>query len=161
MTSTAPLPDPADLPERPALPTLPGLPGWAVHTCPDLLVLTGRPGTGGVRPEVRVELISLGGPADPPDVRSWRAVDLHVLRRHSHGFDVEDEDCFELHGRDVHYRRYAWLEGRRDLLGEEWAWALPGLGALVAARLHRADYGRWCDLTEDLADLVVAQLGRP
>lgn len=158
MTSTAPLSEP------PGLPSLPRLPGWALHTRPDLLVLTGRPGTGGVRPEVRVELTALGpdGTGRPlPDVATWRALELRALRRSTAGFEVEDAEAFAMHDRGVHYQRYAWLSGHHDLLGEEWAWEVPGgTGALVAARLHRADYDRWCDLTEDLADLVVAQLGR-
>jgi len=164
VTSTAPLSEPPDLPERLTLPTLPRLPGWALHTRPDLLVLTGRPGTAGVRPEVRVELTALGPDGTGrflPDVATWRELELRVLRRSTSGFEVEDSEAFSMHDREVLYQRYAWLRGRHDLLGEEWAWEVPGgLGGLVAARMHRADYDRWCDLTEDLADLVVAQLGR-
>lgn len=146
--------------EHPVLPRLPRLPGWHLHARPDLLVLTTRPGTGGVRPQIRVELESLGGRDEPPDLGSWRAVELFALRRHGHGFEVEDEDCFLLHDREVHYCRYAVLERHHDLVGEEWAWELPGLGAVVSWQLHRADYLRLCDVVEDLADLVVDRLGR-
>lgn len=146
--------------EYPVLPRIPRLPGWHLHAAPDLLVLTARPGTGGVRPQIRVELVPLGGRGEPPDLRSWRAVALHVLRQQRHGVEVEDEDRFALHDREVHYCRYALLEGPHDLLGEEWAWELPGLGAAISWQLHRADYLRYCDVVEDLADLVVDRLGR-
>lgn len=105
-------------------------PGWRVDQRGVVLVATG-PGPAAVRLEWRC------GP--PP------AYDAE---------EVEDEDCFDLAGQVVAYRRFGHREGGTEMLGEEWTWSLGEERRVLTGTVRREDYLSVCDLFEDVAATV-------
>ncbi|MBB6628340.1 hypothetical protein H5V45_13520 [Nocardioides sp. KIGAM211] len=66
--------------------------------------------------------------------------------------DLEDEDAFDLAGREVTYRRYARLEGGVDVLCDEWSWHSDEASVVLTGRVAREDYPDYCDVFEAIAE---------
>lgn len=105
-------------------------PGWRVHRRGPALVATG-PGPVPARLEWRC--------GSPP------AYEAEV---------VEDEDSFDLAGREVGYRRVGHRAGGRELLSEEWTWSLGEERRVLTGTVAREAYLSVCDLFEDVAATV-------
>ncbi|MFC4784467.1 hypothetical protein ACT8ZV_08335 [Nocardioides sp. MAHUQ-72] len=86
------------------------------------------------------------------DRAAWRDAALREAAESLPAFEVEDADEFELAGRDVSYRRYAHAAGSADVICEEWAWQLDGLGVVLTGAVAREDYPDHCDLFEAVAE---------
>lgn len=101
----------------------------------------------GVRPRVtlRCEPVS-----DGPE--RWCADALADLKDRTIDLDLEDEDAYDLDGHDVAYRRYAHRAGTADLLCDEWAWLVDGLGFVLTCTVAREDYVDYCDVFEAIAE---------
>ncbi|RYP86650.1 hypothetical protein EKO23_08215 [Nocardioides guangzhouensis] len=67
------------------------------------------------------------------------------------GFDVEDEDSFDLDGFDVDYLRLAHRDGGRELVSEVWVWLCEGRAWSVSGTIERSEYGAWCEVFEGVA----------
>jgi hypothetical protein len=103
----------------------------------------------GVRPSVRLRCEPV---ASGPD--DWTAQALADLRSSREEFVLEDEDTYDLAGRDVGYRRYAHRARAGDLLCEEWAWLVDGVGYVLTCSVAREDYADYCDVFEAIAETV-------
>jgi hypothetical protein len=58
----------------------------------------------------------------------------------------------------VAYRRFAHRVGAADLLCDQWAWVVGGLGITLTCSAAREDYWDYCDVFEAIAETV--DLGR-
>lgn len=98
------------------------------------------------------QLVLAWGPLEDPE--DWEATSLSTLDAALTGFELEDEDAFDLFGEPVLYRRYAHLIGSTDVLCDQWAW-LRGeatLALTVTGSVAREDYWQWCDDFEAAAE---------
>jgi hypothetical protein len=82
---------------------------------------------------------------------SWRAEALDALAAQLPDFALEDEDDYELGDQPVAYRRFAHRVGSADLLSEQWAWQVDGLGVTLTCSVAREDYPTFCDVFEEIA----------
>lgn len=122
-----------------------------------------RASAGGLTPEV----VLRAGPVSQPDPDTWR---IDVLAEHAtttDGFVLEDDDTFDLEGRQVRYHRFAHRAptgpgtglGAVEAISEQWCWwfdlddprAPTSLGVVFTATVDRLDYLAYCDLFEDMA----------
>ena len=85
------------------------------------------------------------------DLLTWRAEALVELADQLVGFDVEDEDAFELEGRPVAYTRFGHRLGLAELMSEQWSWLLGGTGITLTGTVAREDYADYCDVFEAVA----------
>jgi len=88
------------------------------------------------------------------DLASWRAEAIDELRRRLVDLDVEDDDVFELGGHRVAYHRFAHRCGAADVLSDQWAWLVGGLGVTLTCSVAREDYPAYCEVFEDIAATV-------
>ena len=88
------------------------------------------------------------------DLATWRADAVAALADQLPAFALEDEDSFELGGHRVAYRRFAHRLGTAELLSEQWAWLVDGLGVTLTGTVAREDYLAYCDLFEAVAATV-------
>ena len=128
-------------------------PTWRRRSDPDHGVLVSARATAlpvsGVRPELTLHCT----PVDDP-LRQWREQAMAALAGRLHGFDLEDDDEFDLLGHDVAYRRFAHRVGAADLLCDQWAWVVERLGITLTCSVAREDYWDWCDVFEAIAATV-------
>lgn len=103
----------------------------------------------GVRPELTLHC----APVDLPLGR-WRREAMAELSRRLPGFDLEDDDDFDLDGHEVAYRRFAHRLGAADLLSDQWAWVVDGVGVTLTCSVAREDYWDYCDVFESIAETV-------
>lgn len=126
-------------------------PRWRHHADPEHgVVVTARcPAAGrtGVVPLIRLEVVPV-----PTSLQRWRAEDLATTTARRQDFELDDEDDFDLDGREVAYRRFAFRRGADDLLCEQWAWLVDGRGFTLTCTVGRADYADFCDLFEAVAE---------
>ncbi len=91
----------------------------------------------------------------------WRAQAMRELGRRLADFALEDEDEFSLGDHDVAYRRFAHRVGTADLLCDQWAWLVDGLGITLTCACAREDYLDYCDLFEIVAETLEVSASRP
>lgn len=126
---------------------------WQRRSDPERgLLVQARAGSlppSGVRPELTLRCTSV-----TEDLATWRAAALADLGRCLDDFEVEDEDDFDLDGRPVAYRRFAHRVATADVVCEQWAWVVGGLGVTLTGTVAREDYPAYCDLFEAVAETV-------
>ncbi len=128
-------------------------PGWLreTDTAPGVVVAARGPtGATGARPRLTLRLEAV----PDPDLVAWQDRTMAALAETQVAFDLEDEDEFDLLGREVAYRRHAHLEGRVDVMCDQWAWLADGRGTTLVCSVARADYWAHCDVFEELAESV-------
>ena len=80
---------------------------WRRSAAPDRGVLvaarSARPGASGIVPLIRLEVLAVTG-----SLHTWRERDLAALAARRTDFELDDEDDYELDGRAVAYRRFAY-----------------------------------------------------
>lgn len=116
------------------------------------IILAARPRSvpaSGVSPEIVLRCT----PVDH-DLRIWRGQALLDLRAQLTDFALEDADEFDLGDHRVTYCRFAHRFGAADLLCDQWAWVVDGLGVTLTCTVDRSDYLTYCDLFEDIAATV-------
>lgn len=134
-------------------------PRWRHHTDPGHGVLvTARcpvPGGTGVVPLIRLEVTPVRA-----TLQQWRTDDLGATAARRTDFELDDEDEFELDGREVAYRRFGFRRGADDLLCEQWAWLVDGRGFTLTCTVGRGDYADFCDVFEAVAATFDPDPGR-
>lgn len=85
---------------------------------------------------------------------AWRSDAMTTLATQLADFDVEDSDEFDLGGRSVAYRRFAHRLGATDVVCEQWAWLVEGVGVTLTGSVARTDYVDYGDLFEAIAATV-------
>jgi len=103
----------------------------------------------GVPPELTLRCTTVD-----TDLPRWRADAMHELARRLVDFDVEDDDTFDLLGLEVAYHRFAHRLGTADVLSDQWAWLVDGLGVTLTCSVAREDYPDYCDVFEAIAETV-------
>lgn len=128
-------------------------PSWRRTSDPDSGVLvSARPVStpaSGFRPHVVLRC----GPATG-ELDDWCDQEMAELARRLSGFEVEDDDTFDLMGHDVAYRRFAHRLGAADVLCDQWGWLVDGLGVTLTCSVAREDYWDYCDVFEAIAATV-------
>lgn len=128
-------------------------PGW--HRRGDTasgVVVAARPPSlprSGVSPELVLRCVPVDG-----DLQTWRDVAVTDLRRQLADFALEDVDSYELGDHLVDYRRFGHRFGAVDVLTEQWAWLLGGVGVTLTATVAREDYADYGELFELVAGTV-------
>lgn len=139
----------------PALqPSLP--PGWIHRSDPArgiLLAARPAPSTGpatGPPPEItlRTEL----HPGD--DLEAWRDAALAALGTVLAAYELEDDDLYDADGLDCAYRRFGFRAEGAEVLVEQWAWLVDGVGLTLSCAVPREHYADYCDLFDALAAAV-------
>jgi hypothetical protein len=116
------------------------------------VVVSARSGVlpaSGVHPELTLRCT----PVDS-ELTQWRAEAIRELSGRLVDFDLEDEDVFDLLGREVAYHRFAHRLGSADVLSDQWAWLVDGLGVVLTCSVAREDYPDYCDVFEAIAETV-------
>ena len=85
---------------------------------------------------------------------SWRTRALAGLAERLEAFELEDEDDLELDGREATYRRFSHRTGLADLVSDQWAWVVDGVGVTLTCTVAREDYADYCDVFEAVAETV-------
>lgn len=126
---------------------------WAVRNHPGHgIVLVARSRevpASGFPPELVVRSVVVA-----TDLAAWRDEARQAMADQLRGLDLEDDDTYELGGQDVSYHRFAYVDGVRDIVCEQWAWLVDGVGVTLTASVDRRDYATYCDLFEDVAATV-------
>ena len=89
-----------------------------------------------------------------PDLTTWRDTTMAELAQRLPGFALEDADTFDLGDHRVAYRRFAHTSGAADVLSEQWAWLVDGVGVTLTCSVAREDYPAYCDVFERIAETV-------
>lgn len=133
---------------------------WRRRAEPDEGVLVAARSTvlppSGVRPELVLRHVPVD---DGLTLGAWRERDLRELAGLLDDFALEDDDEYDLLGREVAYRRFAHRVGPADVLCDQWAWLVeePGAsrwGLVLTCSVARADYLAYCDVFEAVAETV-------
>jgi hypothetical protein len=125
------------------------------HTRRDLgrgMILAARPRavpTSGVSPEIALRCTTVD-----VDLTVWRGQAVLDLRAQLVDFTLEDADEFDLGDHRVAYLRFAHRYGAADVVCDQWAWLVDGLGVTLTCSVAREDYLTYCDLFEDVAATV-------
>lgn len=126
---------------------------WHVRrNLPHGVVLAARPRTvptGGLSPEIVLRCTAVDD-----DLPTWRREALDGLRDQLVDFALEDADQYDLGDHRVAYHRFAHRFGAADVLCDQWAWLVDGLGVTLTCSVARDDYLTYCDLFEDIAATV-------
>lgn len=124
---------------------------WRRSSDPEhgVLVTARSPQTGasGVLPLIRLEIEPVHS-----TLQQWREDDLGATATRRTAFELHDKDDDELHGWEVAYRRFGFRRGDDELVCEQWAWLVDGVGFTLTCTVGRADYPDYCDLFEAVAD---------
>lgn len=128
-------------------------PGWRTRAHPDAgVVAHARPRrrrASGVPPEVVLRAVTV-----EDDLAAWRAGAARALAAQLDGFELEDEDDYELGAGPVHYQRFGHRLGTTELISEQWSWLVGGLGVTLTCTVAREQYAGYCELFEDVAATV-------
>jgi hypothetical protein len=100
----------------------------------------------GVAPRLECRSVPFEG-----DLEAWRRR-VAAADQTRPGFDLEDEDVFDLAGRDVVYRRFGHRAAGVPVLCEQWLWVVGGLAHQLLGTVAREDYADYCDVFEDVAE---------
>ena len=77
------------------------------------------------------------------------AADLDAARP---GYDLEDDDCFDIGGRDTVYRRFGHTLGSVVVVSDQWLWVVEGTGHQLLGTVAADAYEDYCDVFESVAD---------
>jgi len=125
------------------------------HTRRDLghgVILAARPRSvppSGVSPEIALRCATVDVGLAP-----WRGQAVLDLRAQLVDFALEDADDFDLGDHRVAYVRFAHRFGAADVVCDQWAWLVDGLGVTLSCSVAREDYLTYCDLFEEVAATV-------
>ncbi|MEI5674283.1 MULTISPECIES: hypothetical protein [unclassified Nocardioides] len=125
-------------------------PRWRRRSDPDHGVLVHARAATLPHSGVAPELVLRCAPVDD-DLPQWRADAMSELAGQLVGFEVDDEDAFELEGRPVVYARFAHRLGSTDLVSEQWSWLLGGTGITLTGTVAREDYADYCEVFDAVA----------
>ena len=103
---------------------------------------------------VRPELVLCRSPVDDGSLAAWRERALDELAELLDAFDLEDEDDVELDGHEAAYRRFAHRAGLADVVSDQWAWLVDGVGVTLTCTVAREDYADYCDVFEAVAETI-------
>lgn len=127
---------------------------WTTRSDPahGLVLLARAPTTpaSGLAPELVVRTTPVAG-----DLAGWRAAALAALATQLDALEVEDGDQFELDGRPVAYHRLGHRYGALEVVAEQWAWLVDGVGVTLTGSVARCDYADYGDLFEEVAATLV------
>lgn len=116
------------------------------------IVAAARPRTmprSGYCPEIVVACTPVGS-----DLHAWRDEAVAALGAQLPDFALEESDDYVLGEHVVAYRLFAHRFGTVDVLSEQWAWLVAGLGVTLTCSVAREDYPTFCDLFEAVAGTV-------
>jgi hypothetical protein len=68
------------------------------------------------------------------------------------GFDLEDEDGFELGGHEVAYRRFGHTVAGVRALSDQWLWVVDGVAHQLLGTVAAEEYAVYCDVFESVAE---------
>jgi hypothetical protein len=68
------------------------------------------------------------------------------------GFDLEDEDVFELGGHEVAYRRFGHELDGVPVLSDQWLWVVEGAAHQLVGSVAADEYADYCDVFESVAE---------
>ncbi len=68
------------------------------------------------------------------------------------GFELEDEDEFELAGHDVVYRRFGHVVAGAPVLSDQWLWVVDDVGHQLVGTVATEEYADYCDVFESVAE---------
>lgn len=128
-------------------------PRWAGRTDPEHgVVLAARsrelPASGRA-PELMVRCTTVES-----ELLAWREEAIAALSTQLAEFELEDEDEYDLAGQAVAYRRFSYRHGTSDILSEQWAWVVDGVGVTLTGSVDRTDYEAFRDLFESVAATI-------
>ncbi len=128
---------------------------WAARRDPSpgivLVARAPRATAAGFTPEIVVRTSIV----DPEvSVEKWRDVAVQALAAQLDSLEVEDAETLDLEGSPVSYHRFSHRLGDVDVLCDQWAWSVDGVGVTLTGSVARADYADYCDLFEDVAATV-------
>lgn len=128
-------------------------PDWQTRSHPEAgVVLRSRPRRrprAGVPPEIVVRSRSV-----EDDLATWRCEAVRAVSAQLDGFELEDEDEYDLGAHRVRYHRFGHRLGTAELISEQWSWLVDGLGVTLTCTVARQEYAAYCDLFEDVAATV-------
>lgn len=81
----------------------------------------------------------------------WRREAAAHLDHVLDGFEIEDDDVYQLGEELVGYRRVSFRGETHDLVSEQWSWLIRGVGFTLSCTVAGEDYADYTDLFEDLA----------
>ena len=81
----------------------------------------------------------------------WRDAELTALATQLRFFELEDQHFYDLRGHHVAYARYTHLPTGVDLVCDQWAWLVGGVGSLLTCTVAREEYADLCDVFEAVA----------
>lgn len=126
---------------------------WATRTDPDHdVVVAARPPVlppSGFPPEIVLRSVPVEA-----GLGAWREDAMAALDIQLDRFEVEDSDEFDLDGQPVVYRRFAHRVGGIDVICDQWAWLVDGVGVTLTGSVAREEYAAYCDVFEDVATTV-------
>ena len=135
-------------------------PQWRRRADPDRGVLLSARSPflpdSGIRPEIVVRYAAVDEPLD-----RWRTSAMRELARRLVDFALEDEDAFAIGDHEVAYRRFAHRSGTADVLCDQWAWLVDGLGITLTGACARVDYLAYCDLFDTVAETLEVSTAEP
>lgn len=68
------------------------------------------------------------------------------------GFDLEDEDVFELAGQEVVYRRFGHTVEGVPALSDQWLWVVDGIAHQLLGTVAAEEYADYYDVFESVAE---------
>lgn len=104
----------------------------------------------GVRPELTLH----SAPVDHDEPARWREEALAELAGLLDDLALEDDDAYDLDGREVVYHRFAHRVGSADVLCDQWSWLVDGVGTTLTCSAARDDYLDYSDVFEAVAATV-------
>lgn len=104
------------------------------------------PGRHGVVPSLRLEVEPVKVPP-----RQWYDDTVADLAARLPDFGLDDEEVSDLEGREACYRRFAHRRAGRDVVTEQWAWWVDGLGFTLSGTVAREDHAELGELFEEVA----------
>ncbi|MEO6512412.1 MAG: hypothetical protein ABIO16_15550 [Nocardioides sp.] len=85
------------------------------------------------------------------DLDTWHRLTADADRGRS-GFDLEDEDLFELGGHEVVYRRFGHAVAAVPVLTDQWLWVVDGVAHQLLGTVAVDEYVDYCDVFESVAE---------
>ena len=108
--------------------------------------LAPRTGRHGVVPSLRLEVEPVKVPP-----RQWYDDTVADLAARLPGFEVHDEEIYDLGGEEACYRRFTHHRAGHDVVTEQWAWWVDGLGFTLSGCVAREDQAEHAGLFEAVA----------
>ena len=77
-----------------------------------------------------------------------------VISQFATAYELEDDDLYDADGLDCAYRRFGFRAEGAEVLVEQWAWLVDGVGLTLSCAVPREHYAEYCDLFDALAAAV-------